>query len=93
MSINTNNDTNSDALRNSENSQNYKLSSCCTEKYETQDEENTIDLENITAVSTDSSDEDDALSGRLSIDRMQNQLTLATDLESPVDSGNEIEYI
>jgi len=86
----------SDALQDSE-SQNCKVSSCYAEKYNAQNEESGLvihdaPLENVAAISIESSDEDNASEGQSTdVDRME-KLSFMTDVESSVDSGKETEY-
>ncbi|XP_072743322.1 uncharacterized protein [Anoplolepis gracilipes] len=71
----------SDAFQDSE-SQNCEIAKCYSEKC-AQNEENT-QIENVTTIYTQMSDEDDASERTSSVD-VENQLSLETDLESSID--------
>lgn len=85
-----------DAPQDSE-SRDCKIHKCHSEKHgDTRNEgsmQDVIDLESVPAIYIETSDEDDAseeLSG--DIERMETQLSLATDLGSFIDCGQEFAY-
>lgn len=78
----------SDAFQDSE-SQNCEISKCYSEKC-AQNEENT-QIENVTTIYTQMSDEDDASERTSSVD-VENQLSLETDLESSIDCEKKFAY-
>lgn len=78
----------SDSPQDSE-SQNYEISKYYLEKC-TKNEENT-QTENVAAIYTEMSDDDDTSERTSSID-VENQVSLATDIESSIDCGKKIAY-
>lgn len=70
-------------------SQNCEISKYYSEKC-AQNEENT-QMENVAAIYTEMSDDDDASERTSSLD-VENQLSVATDIESSIDCGKKIAY-